>query len=167
MSVNSKIRRLELINSSFHGTHANSQNVSGAQGTTHEINWDGTAITHDDIFTHDKDSDPEQITIGLDGLYYIKCSVYMWRFNTTSNRAIIELYHKVNGTPVKGGVGTSYSRANYSKEATTPYVSEDNFLKGDIIIFEMDVVENATTGVAIDTQVGECECIIRLLKPDF
>jgi len=144
-----------------HYTKSAAQNLGGANGTVHYVDWDGTEIHEDTGFTHDTVTNSSRITVTDTGRYEIKANVSITQGGSARTTYMSGL--RVNGTTANTlGRQRNYSRGSGYGDTSTGLCTEIDLTSGDYI--EMSItIDDADSSYTSNSISAECEFIIRRL----
>lgn len=168
LKLNPTTGTLDLVNSSTGGAtttpiyahlQLTAQNLGGANGTVHYVNWNGTQLNVDTGFTHSTSTNPSRIQVDADGRYEIKCNISITQGGSARTTYMSGL--RVNGTTTNFlGRQRNYSRGSGYGDTSTGLNTEINLSAGDYIEVSITIDDSDATYVS-NAIAAESEFIIR------
>ena len=140
-------------------TSGNTDNISGATSTTHNVEWDSEMYKDSDYFTHTTGTNADRILVEADGRYSINATVT--GDNAGASIVALAMYVSVNGTADPKSISRAFSLGNAANERISMNLNTEIDLEEDDIIRIVILVDYTVATYTVTTVTEHCECIVR------
>ena len=148
----------------IHLGKTDSQNCGGSNGDKTNITWQTTISNQYSDYYFNFDGDDHRIFFRSGGRYSINSTVGCT--NTGSNRITLMLQYiqssSTDSTTITRGRSRNYSRGTGYADLSPRIQTENDFASGECIVIQTEI-DDTDQSNAVNTNVAECEVILRRL----